>query len=192
MLAYMLTKIEKRFGGVVSLISSKEVLNAIKDKKLDTYLEKNKNIRYGVFEEATEETECFTIKSLEKALKNLKENPRLVEGTQAILLPFTLTDLNEAFLEHVILGIGDLNVLRIGETLINDIPLILPYAQVDRVDVIALSHALRFIELLDVTSTHPDVSCGPSKIIKDLVIQVTLKHPELTRTMLKSVKFFSL
>lgn len=191
LLAYMLAKIEKKFEGIVSIVSPKEVLNAIKERGLDKHLERNRNVRYSVLEEALEEFECYTIKSLEKALRNLRDNPRVVEATQAVLLPYTLTDLNEALLEHIIFGLGDLNALRIEEHLVNGVPLILPYARVDRVDIIALSHVLRITELLDLGFTFPDTACRANKIIKDLVVQITLKHPELTHAMLKSIKFFS-
>ncbi|MEM4646405.1 MAG: hypothetical protein QXR11_02605, partial [Zestosphaera sp.] len=60
-----------------------------------------------------------------------------------------------------------------------------------RVDVMALSYILKFTELLDAELIFPKTACEASKIIKDLVIQATLKHPELTHTMLKSVEFFS-
>ncbi|MEO3992745.1 MAG: hypothetical protein QN229_00275 [Desulfurococcaceae archaeon TW002] len=192
LLAYMLAKIEKNFGGVVSIMTSKEVLNIIKERRLDEYLEKFKNVRYSVLEKVVEDIECYTIKSLEKSLKNLGENAELINDTQAVLLPYTLTDLNEAFLEHVILGVGDLKILKMEEYLINRIPLILPYARVDRTDVIVLSHTLKFIELLNAESTPSETTCRTNKIIKDLVLQITLKHPELTHTMLKSIGYFSL
>lgn len=191
LLAYMLSKIEKKFEGIVSVVSSREVLSVIRERELDKHLERNRNVRYGILEEVVEEFECYTIKSLEKALRNLEENLRLIEDAQAVLLPYTLTDLNEALLEHVMLGVGDLKVLRTEEHLTNGVPLILPYARVDRVDVIALSHVLRIAELLDVESVFPKTVCRANKIIKDLVVQVTLKHPELTHAMLKSIEFFS-
>ncbi|MEM0025914.1 MAG: hypothetical protein QXV93_02155 [Zestosphaera sp.] len=191
LLAYMLSKIEKKFGGTVSIVSSRRVLNVIKGGKLGEYLERNENVRYSVLEKIIEVVECYTIKSLENALKNIEENLWLIEGAQAVLLPYTLTDLNEAFLEHVILGVGDLKVLKMEGRLISGVPLILPYARVDRVDVMALSYILKFTELLDAELIFPKTACEASKIIKDLVIQATLKHPELTHTMLKSVEFFS-
>ncbi|MFN3268214.1 MAG: hypothetical protein ACK416_03025 [Zestosphaera sp.] len=192
LLAYVLAKIEKKFGGMVSVMTSREVLDVIKERELDERLEEYKNVRYTVLDKVVEDIECYTIKSLEKSLKNIKENVVLVEDTQAVLLPYTLTDLNEAFLEHVILGVGDLKILKTGEYLVNRIPLILPYARVDRADVIALSHVLKFVELLDAEPILPKTNCRINKVIKDLVLQVTLKHPELTHTMLKSIEFFPL
>ncbi len=191
LLAYMLSKIEKKFGGVVNVASSGNVLGAIKRLGLDEYLERNENVMYRVIGGITEELECYTMKSLENSLRILEGNPELIKGVHAILLPYTLTDLNEAFLEHVILGIGNLKSLRAEKHLINGVPLILPYAQVDRVDVIALSHALKFVGLLNSEFTSHNVGCRDGKLVRELVIQVTMKHPELTHTMLRSINFFS-
>lgn len=191
LLSYMLTKIERRFGGTVSVVSFSEVLRIIKELRLNEYLERNGNVRYVLLERRIDDIECYTIKSLEKTLRNLGENLELIKDAQAVLLPYTLTDLNEAFLEHVILGVGDLSTLKLGDYMVNGVPLILPYAQVDRVDVIALSHALKFTELLNAELALSKTACGASGIIKDLVIRITLKHPELTRSMLRSMRFFS-
>ncbi|MGC8974605.1 MAG: hypothetical protein ACP5KB_00215 [Thermoprotei archaeon] len=191
LLAFMLTKIEKKFGGIVSVVSPKEVLETIRERRLNEYLERNKNIQYGVLEKTVKGFECYTIKSLEKAVRDLEGNPELIKDSQAALLPYTLTDLNEAFLEHVVLGIGNLNILLAEEYLVNGVPLILPYARVDRLDVIALSHVLKFTELSNAEYTLSKTTCRASKIIKDLINQISLEHPELAHSMLKSIKFFS-
>lgn len=191
LLTFMLTKIEKKFGGVVSVISSREVLKIIRERRLNEYLERNKNIQYGILKNTVSGFECYTIKSLEKAVQDLERNSELIKDSQAALLPYTLTDLNEAFLEHVVLGVGNLNILLGGKYLINGVPLIFPYARVDRLDVIALSYALKFTELYDVEYTSPERTCRASKIIKDLISRISLEHPELTHSMLKSIRFFS-
>jgi len=191
LLAYMLAKIEKKFGGVVNVASPRNVLGVIKKTGLNEYLGRNGNVVYRVIEETGEELECYTMKSLENSLRILEGSPDLIKGVHAILLPYTLTDLNEAFLEHVILGVGSLESLRAEKRMINGAPLILPYAQVDRVDVVALSHALKFVGLLNSEFASCRVRCRDGKLVRELVIHVTLKHPELTHTMLRSINFFS-
>lgn len=193
-LTYLLSKIEVKFNGRVEIIVPRDVLNTIRGNVFGNILKAGDNVNYRELSESNVESECSTSESLANSMMLLEDlgNSNILQETQAVLLPYTLTDLNEALMEYVILGSSKAVPPDFSDYSVGRIPIICPFRTVQRSDVIALAYVYGILKLVDdpfaVSNTE---ACKTHNLIKKLVLEISLKHPELTHTMLKSRRFFS-
>lgn len=194
-LTHLLSKIEVKFNGRVEVIASSNVLSTVHDNVFNNFLKAGSNVNYHELSESNVEGECSTSESIANSvrlLENLK-NSNVLQDTQAVLLPYTLTDLNEALMEYVILGSGEAVPPDFSRYSVGGIPIICPFRTVQRADVIALAYVYGVLKVLGNPFIVSNAeACKIYDLIKKLVSEISLRHPELTHTMLKSRKFFPL
>jgi len=193
-LVYLLSKIEAKFNGRVEVIASCDVLNNVRGV-FDNLLKTGDNINYHELRGSSVGSECSTselIASTVMLLGNLW-NSGALRGTQAVLLPYTLTDLNEALMEHIILGSGKRVPPDFSECSIEGTPMICPFCTIQRTDVMALAYVYGILKLINAPFiTNNAEVCKTYNLVRRLVSEISLKHPELAHTMLKSRRFFLL
>ncbi|MEM2005479.1 MAG: hypothetical protein QXK83_05335 [Zestosphaera sp.] len=191
-LTCLLSKIEARFNGRVGVVAPRGVLSAVRELASNA-LTVGGNVHYRELGGLSAECRCSTGESITNSVRVLEglSDSQVLQGAQAILLPYTLTDLDEALMEYVIFGSSgaapaDLSGLTIGGT-----PVVCPFCTVQRVDVMALAYVYGVLRLASESVRVGDEGvCRAYALIKELVSEISLNHPELTHTMLKSRKFF--
>ncbi|MEM2020882.1 MAG: hypothetical protein QXP80_01480 [Zestosphaera sp.] len=192
-LAYLLSKIEVKFNGHVIVMTSHEVMNALRKEGIDALLLSRGNVSYEIIE-TPKLLKCLTGESIKTSIEVIRDarSSEIIQRSQAFLLPHTLTDLNEVFMEYVILGTEDLDLLDLKGVEVDGVPVIYPFRKVQRTDVIAFSYAIGSAGLIQRVTRALTDGCIAHDLIKRLVLEVSMKHPELTYSMLKSIKFFRL
>ncbi|MCD6323654.1 MAG: hypothetical protein J7L55_00900 [Desulfurococcales archaeon] len=101
---------------------------------------------------------------------------------QAVLLPYSLTDLNEGFLEALLVKQEALSTMKKLYTY--GIPwVVLPFKDLPRRDLYALAYTNELIEALN---SCPPTS-GPTPEISEIVHEMTIYHSELTYRMENSI-----
>ncbi len=190
-LAYLLSRIEVKFNGHVIVMVSHEVMNALREEGVDALLLSKGNTSYEIIK-THEAPKCLASESIKTSIEVIRDarSSEAIQESQAFLLPHTLTDLNEAFMEHVILGTGDLDLLDLRGMEVDGVPVLCPFHKVQRADVIAFSYAIGSAGLIQRITGSLTGGCMTHNLIKRLVLEISMKHPELTYSMLKSIKFF--
>ncbi len=102
---------------------------------------------------------------------------------KAVLLPFTLTDLNEAFLDALIVKQKALKVLK-DSYLRRLFWTVMPFKELHRRDIYALAYALELIRLLN----RCPPSLGPTSEIAEMIHEIEMHHSELSYRMKESVE----
>lgn len=190
-LAYLLSKIEVKFNGHVIVVTSHEVMNALREEGINALLLSRRNASYEIIK-ISEALKCLASESIKTSIEAIRNSrsSEVIQRSQAFLLPHTLTDLNEALMEYVILGAGDLGLLDLRGVEVDGVPVLCPFCKVQRADVIAFSYAIGSAGLIQWVTRALTEGCMAHNLIKRLVLEVSMKHPELTYSMLKSIKFF--
>ena len=101
------------------------------------------------------------------------------------LLPFTLTDIIEAFLEFMIFQ-GNNEGLKVFNDLINNSIVLLPFKEVTRSDVLAYIYSKELMKLLN---SCPFVAGKGVRMVSDSIAELEIKHSELIYSTLKSLKY---
>ena len=106
------------------------------------------------------------------------------ENKLPILLPFTLTDIVEGFIDLMILQNG-INGMGPFNKLLSNLRYLLPFNEIIRSDILAYAYSKGFLEALDLC---PVTVANGVRQISDVVAELELKHSELLYSTLKSVK----
>jgi len=183
-LTLLLSKVERRYGGQVAFTVPRSVFKFLIDSR---YIEEGLNvITYD--DEILSDKDCYTVlDSLNDSLKLIQKIRSEGQEVDAFILPYTLTDLNQALLEYLLIKRGEgSNPLNVK--VVDKHPIIYPFKAVPRADVIAYVLGVKGYNTLNFIGRP---YCSRYSEVKHVVYDIIAKHAELSYTMLKSLTWFS-
>ncbi len=183
-LTSLLNKLERKYGGQVIPITSKSVFEFLISSQ---YIETGLNI-VTYDDEMFLNTDCYTVlDSLNDSLRIIQHLSSKGNRADAYILPYTLTDFNQALLEYLLIKHGKgFNPLTIK--VVDERPIIYSFKAVPRADVIAYALSIEKHNILNFVGRP---YCSTYSEVKHVVYNVIAKHVELSYTMLKSLTWFT-
>ncbi len=181
-LSILLAKLERRYGGGVTVAYPEDTLSETQTSRITEEYPSTQLLPYSM--EVVGESGCYLTKDIISLAEAVTDTLPPIGPVKAYLLPFTLTDLNEYFLEEFFEdsegGLHHIDSWRTGKGR----RVVSPLIELQRADIIAYLVGIGEGEVIGVGELP---YCRPLREVKRVVGMISTQHTELAYGLAKTL-----